>query len=251
MNNRHGRLPVIFMFLCLQLLPVIACADNISVSNSGVFKFQQKMSESGNVQSQYKLATMYELGIGTKQNLEQAREWYAKALDNGAVEAKDRLVYLEIRQNGYSNKSHGLWVTKTKKDAASGNQHALMLIGQMYSNGIGVKKDLYKAKKQLGKVDEMQTPLVIYEIERVEAEIEKADNAWRAKKAQKRKQEEKRKQEARKKAQIENAKKQKTEKAEPEKVEVVADSRQQDDEVMRDIQEDDVLKQQGVQDWFE
>ncbi len=246
MNQCHRQLSTFFIFLCLQLVPVIACADNISVSNSGVFKFQQKMAESGNVQSQYKLATMYELGIGTQQNLEQASVWYAKAVDNGAVEAKNRLVYLEIRQNGYSNKSHGLWVTKIKRDAASGDQHALMLIGQMYSNGIGVKKDLYKAKKQLGQVDEMQTPLVVYEIERVEAEIVKADNAWRAKKAQKRKQEERKK-----KARAEKAKQQKIASSEPEKVEVVAKSSQQDDEVMKGIQEDDVMKQQGVQDWFE
>ncbi len=248
MNDRHGRLPTILLSICLLMLPGIAFADNISVSSSGVFKFQQKLAESGNKQSQFKLATMYELGVGTSQNLDKAREWYQKAVDNGVAEAKDRLVYLDIRQNGYSNKSHGLWATQIKKNAAAGDQNALMLLGQMYSNGIGVKKDLKMAIKQLSKVDEMETPMVVHELERVEAELVKAQNAWKAKLAKKRKQEEeKRKQEERKKqAQAELAKKQEAQNAEAETV--VAESNQQPDE---DIEEDDVIKQQGVTDWFE
>ena len=250
MNNRHGRLHAILMLVCLLILPGIALADNISVSSSGVLKFQQKLAEKGNVQSQFKLATMYELGVGTSQNLDKAREWYQKAFVGGVKEAEDRLTYLDIKQNGYSHKSHGLWATKIKKNAAGGDQHALMLLGQMYSNGIGVKKDLKMAIKQLSKVDEMETPMVVHELERVEAELVKAQNAWRAKleKDKKRKQaEEKRKRE--KKAQAELAKKKQTKNSELDTV--VAESSRQADEAMKDIEEDDVMKQQGVSDWFE
>jgi hypothetical protein len=166
---------LIAVFAAMLLATNTANADNITDSTKGIFKLQKIRAEKGDAHSQYRLGSMYEFGIGVKKNLPKANEWYAKSFKNGYAQSKDRLLYLEIRKNGFNNNIHTDWLNKIKKDASAGDQHAALLLGQIYSYGIGVKKDLNKSLEFFKKSSVFSDPAVIYEIERVEKEKNQLD----------------------------------------------------------------------------
>jgi len=113
--------------------------------DTGVFEFQQKLAKNGNPQAQYKLATMYENGRGTTQNLDQARSWYQKSSAKNYKPAKQRLTFLDIKRSGLK-KSHKAWYKTLRTDAKQGNHEALFILGEMNEYGIGVKKNLKQAR---------------------------------------------------------------------------------------------------------
>lgn len=161
---------LVAVFITMQLSISSVFAGSMSTSTKGILKSQQRFAEKGNVYAQYKLGSMYEFGIGTEINLEKAGDWYTQASSSGSVSAENRLVYLKLRKNGFDKKNHADWLNKVKKDAGTGDQQATILLGQMYSYGIGVKKDLDKSIRLLNKAGILQNPFVSYEIERVEKE---------------------------------------------------------------------------------
>lgn len=144
--------------------PVIAA----SVAES-ILKSRHLLADKGNVDAQYKLGSMYELGIGTDKSLEKARKWYAQASSKGYVSAENRLRYLKVKKNGFDRKVDGVWLDKIKKEAIKGDSQAAMILGQMHSYGLGVKKDLNASIHMLNKAG-LNNPVIVYEIERVEKE---------------------------------------------------------------------------------
>lgn len=70
----------------LSLNPVSASDFTISA-----FKYQQKMADLGYAEAQYKLAEMYEDGVGTKQDLGKALHWYRKSAAQGYEPAKQKI----------------------------------------------------------------------------------------------------------------------------------------------------------------
>ena len=118
---------------------------------------------------------MYELGIGTKVNLAMANHWYSQSANKGYVKSKNRLLYLDVKKSGFKKKSHGSWLKKLKKDAKKGNSQSLMLLGQLYSYGLGVPKDLNRAYGLLNKAD-LNNPVILFEMDRIDAE-----RKWRVK----------------------------------------------------------------------
>jgi len=113
--------------------------------DAGVFEFQQKLAKNGNPQAQYKLASMYENGRGTAQNFEKARSWYKKSAAKNYKPAKQRLTFLDIKRTGFKQ-SHKTWYNELRTDAKQGNPEALFILGTMNEHGIGVKKNLNKAR---------------------------------------------------------------------------------------------------------
>ena len=57
-------------------------------------------AEKGEVDSQYKLASMYQFGNGTPIDLEEAIKWYEKAADQGNSSAQNNLALLYEYGNG-------------------------------------------------------------------------------------------------------------------------------------------------------
>ena len=51
----------------------------------------------GNSQAQYNLGVMYENGEGVEVNIEKAKKWYSKALENGDNEARERFINGNLR----------------------------------------------------------------------------------------------------------------------------------------------------------
>ena len=233
--------------LTIPLSIGVVSAGSISKSTTDILHFQERLAEKGNVQAQYKLASMYEFGIGTEKDLSVASDWYRRAASNGSIEAENRLVYLEIRMNGFNEKSHTDWLNKIRRGAETGDQHSAMLLGQMFSYGLGVDKNLNQSLQLLNKAGVYENPVVVYEIERVEKE--------RSQLAKERSQQ----QEEMKQQQQEEAKKisqpapeaiNKAEIAAKQKVDEMAEKRRRYEEVMRKIKEEErIIKEQ--QDWAE
>ena len=88
-------LPVIVLFLF-----GLACAeaDDTDTASVKLFKVQQYLAKSGDAAGQYYLAEMYEKGLGTPQNLDQALIWYKKSAELGNTKAEEKLANWEKNQ---------------------------------------------------------------------------------------------------------------------------------------------------------
>lgn len=56
-----------------------------------LFQLQYKIAQGGDPNAQYYLGEMYEQGLGTEVNLEEAFKWYSKAAEQGHPYAKRKL----------------------------------------------------------------------------------------------------------------------------------------------------------------
>ena len=148
----------------------LASSSTLEKITANVFNFQQKLANSGNVQSQYKLGEMYEAGSGVEQNLDQARSWYQQAASTGYAPASNRLTYLEIKAGGYDQDKHANWVAGVVADVDARSHTSMLLLAQMYREGVGVKKDLAAARALLDKLITTGNLSVDREIALVDAE---------------------------------------------------------------------------------
>jgi septal ring factor EnvC (AmiA/AmiB activator) len=68
-----------------------ARADELDPFSVKLFQAQLALAEQGRPQAQYYLAEMHLQGLGTKQDVDQAMVWYAKAAAQGLAEARRKL----------------------------------------------------------------------------------------------------------------------------------------------------------------
>lgn len=132
--------------------PIMAAAEALVDQSSNIFKFQQKLAMNGNVHAQYKLANMYEMGDGVTASIEQAKQWYGRAAKAGSTAAMHRSTYLEAKEQGYDPAKNAEWLDSVKTEADAHKAEAMYLLGQLYGEGIGVKKDLEKSLELLKQV---------------------------------------------------------------------------------------------------
>lgn len=171
MRNKHYNLSLILF--CLFSLPLNTsyAADALGDFGTRVFQFQEKLAMKGNHLAQYKLGTMYELGVAVESNLDEALGWYQKAADQGYQPAKNRIIYLEIKHRGYDKNRHEAWLNNVQKSAQSLESDSILLLGQMYHHGIAVEKDLDKAQDLLSRASSLGHTEIDNEIAAVEAKI--------------------------------------------------------------------------------
>ncbi len=103
----------------------------------------KKAAEQGNPFAQNNLAFCYASGEGVPQDYSKMEYWFIKAEENGSEEAFWSLgaKYSNIPQ--YYNKA----VYYLRKAAEQGHCDAQNILGDMYRDGKGVKKDLTEARK--------------------------------------------------------------------------------------------------------
>lgn len=193
------------LLLITFVFPCALQAEDLIDQSSNVFNFQQKLAKSGNVHAQYKLATMYEKGDGVEADIEQAKYWYNLASNAGSTSAKQRNTYLIVKEQGYDQAKHADWFNSIEKDAGAHNADAVLLLGQLYHQGLGVKKDLDKSLELLNQVRVLGTANVENEIATIRQEIAANKKAAQLKqeKQEKRELEKAQSQQAKKQLQIE------------------------------------------------
>jgi len=90
-------------------------------------------AESGDINAQYNLGTKYRKGDGVTKDYIKAKEWYAKAAEQGHSESQFELGYFHFDSENYSEAVK--WFTKAAEQGHSDSQNYL---GYMYSLGQGV-----------------------------------------------------------------------------------------------------------------
>ncbi len=148
LNTRQWGL--LFFLTCLLLHTSITKADEGSFGYR-VFKMQEKQANKGNSLAQFKLGTFYEFGISVKPDTNEAIKWYKKSAQKKNKAAIDRLTYLDIKQNGYKKSTHSKWLNKSINGAKFADANNMIVLGQLYHYGLGVKTDLKKALSFLQK----------------------------------------------------------------------------------------------------
>jgi hypothetical protein len=100
----------------------------------------RRAAEKGHVPSQYRLATLYELGHGAPKDLAEAMVWYRRAAENGHVKAMHNLAVLSVigdrRSANYLTAAN--WFSKAAEHGLKDSQFNL---GVLYERGLGVSKD--------------------------------------------------------------------------------------------------------------
>ncbi len=94
-SDKHFRVMTVGALLFGLLSGTPAWANELSRS---AFLFQKSLAESGNAEAQFKLAGMYEDGIGTEVDLTSARQWYQKAADNNYPQALVKVKFISNKQ---------------------------------------------------------------------------------------------------------------------------------------------------------
>ena len=162
-----------YLFLSITLLLLSTSSSLLADtydSSGSVFLFQKQMAKRGNAVSQFKLGLMYETGSGVTQSQVLATSWYKKAERQDYKPATNRLTYLEIKKTGF-NVTYTNWLKGLQSDARFNEGEALFLLGQMYSEGVGVNKSLTRSLTLLRKAAGGNIPGADAEIARVEAEL--------------------------------------------------------------------------------
>ncbi len=122
-------------------------AEALGDQSDNLFIFQQKLASRGNAQAQYAVGFMYEMGRGTEVDKGKAIKWYKQAAAQHNRAAKMRLTYLHVKEKGYQNKLNNKWLREVESGASADKPAAMFLLGELYHEGLGVKRDLNKSAK--------------------------------------------------------------------------------------------------------
>ncbi len=104
----------------------------------------RRAAESGHATSQFRLATLYELGRGAPKDLARAEIWYRRAAAQGHVKAMHNLAVLAVPGRG--KQANYLTAAKWFSAAAAyGLPDSQYNLAMLYERGLGVRRDLAKA----------------------------------------------------------------------------------------------------------
>jgi hypothetical protein len=104
----------------------------------------QQAADAGYAPSQYRYGYCFQAGVGRKQDLAMANDWYAKSAAQGFVDAEYKLAYsYETGRGTAKDPSKALeWYTRA---GDSGDAEALYNLALIYEKGVGVPANLPKA----------------------------------------------------------------------------------------------------------
>ena len=104
----------------------------------------RRAAEKGHPGSQYRLATLFELGQGAPKDYLMAEAWYRRAAEAGHVKAMHNLAVLAVGMRGGSANylTAAKWFTKAAEHGLTDSQYNL---GILYERGLGVTASQVKA----------------------------------------------------------------------------------------------------------
>ncbi|CAO3613785.1 unnamed protein product [Mucor hiemalis] len=144
-------------------------AGDLERNTKEAMQYFQRAADGGSTDAEFFIGKMYQLGDGVALDSKQAFHWFFKAANNGHVEAKYQvglyyedgaikdkelafIWFKEAAEGGHeaAQLKLGNWYSDTMdyanafywlKQAATNNDEAMLLIGEMYLNGSGVACD--------------------------------------------------------------------------------------------------------------
>ncbi|BCS82742.1 Sel1-like repeat-containing protein [Cotonvirus japonicus] len=126
------------------MFTLLCCCDK-KIKNKifhELFPTVKLCAKSGDALAQNNLGFMYEKGIGLEKNSHESIKWYTKSANQGFKYAQNNLGFFYL-----DNKDYTLAKIYLKKAAFQNDRNAEHKLGQLYFNGIGVKKNYQKAFK--------------------------------------------------------------------------------------------------------
>lgn len=106
----------------------------------------RKAAESGHVEAQFVLGTMYRTGRGVKKDTVLAAQWYQRAANAGNAWAQFSLGNMRVDGEGIErNLPDGVRLYRLA--AAQGHREAQYNLGALYYNGDSVRRDYVEAEK--------------------------------------------------------------------------------------------------------
>ena len=121
--------------------------DYVEQDFNTAFKMFKEGADKDNVFCQYYLGDCYDNGRGTKKNADEAVKWYSKAAHQGHIVSKKILEERKVDQILTDESPFATF----EKSARSGNAQSMYILGRYYEDGIGIEKDLKKAKEWYAK----------------------------------------------------------------------------------------------------
>lgn len=129
--------------------------DNIKAIN-----LFEKAANSGDIEAQKELGYIYQFGdLGITVDLNKSFEWHLKAAENGLSESQFQVGTFYVRKKDFESAKSWL-----KKAALQGNSNAMVIIGDMYYQSLGVKQDFSKAFKAYSSAIELKNPIAMYQL---------------------------------------------------------------------------------------
>jgi len=103
------------LILMMSLMATPLFAAELGDSYVKLFRVQTRLAQDGNVGAQYSLGEMYEQGLGTLVDPEQAYMWYEKAALKGDARARHKLVSRSSRVSSKERIKQAMITTDTGK----------------------------------------------------------------------------------------------------------------------------------------
>ena len=142
MINKTGVniLLVVVLLLCPNSLRA-GLEEGISASHKGdyitAFREFRSLANEGDAKAQYNLGLLYEMGLGVKQDYQEAAKWYRKAAVQDNIESQKRLIVM--RKKGLTNSQQP--TVPPKWQGSTTDPQSQYELGVMYFMGIGVEKN--------------------------------------------------------------------------------------------------------------
>lgn len=139
----------------IKIVKNLQCSDD-EYSKQESFMILLSLASGGNSFSQGCLGRAYLSGIGTKVDINQAKYWLKKAVENNINSAKMDLfdVYWTTKDSTHYGEMKSLMEDLAKQ----GDPYAFGRLGRIYRYGLGVKTDLVIASEMMNKAVEGGVP---------------------------------------------------------------------------------------------
>ena len=152
MNKQWKVSPITFLrtsawvaAVCLSLLPQSLQAQP-QTATAGIDPTLLAKANTGNAEAQFNLGTIYDLGLGVKQDPVKAATWYRKAAEQGYAHAQSTLAALYFGGEGVPQ-DYAQAAEWYRKAAEQGLAEAQYNLGQIYAFGRSVPQDYELAIK--------------------------------------------------------------------------------------------------------
>lgn len=131
------------IFLLLLLITRSVQAAGIDDADQRLFQAQQSLANKGDARAQYYFGEMFEQGLGTAQNIDEAFKWYAKAAEQGDALAKRKLAHRsEIEADAKAEQAAGAIKAAPETPKTPGTpRHKAQTAGKIKSSSATARTD--------------------------------------------------------------------------------------------------------------
>jgi TPR repeat protein len=127
------------IYILFTITLLLSCA---TTTPSPEIQELMRKAEAGDMESQFRLGSLYDSGYGGPSNAKETEKWYKRAAEAGHSEAQNSMGSIYQAESRYAEAL--LWYEKA---AAQNNALAISNLAFMYDQGLGVNQDIERARQ--------------------------------------------------------------------------------------------------------